>query len=152
MRQIIMLISMLLVQGMAMASNRIGGVVLDDHDASPLIGATVVLSDEMGKQVIGVTTDADGRFLMKEVEAGSYVLQCSYVGYESFTMTLTSFNKNIDLGEIRLKSSSALLDEVVVKGEKVVQKIDRQLVMPTEAQRKHRRMGYPFFNIFSCRD
>ena len=136
MRQIIMLISMLLVQGMAMASNRIGGVVLDDHDASPLIGATVVLSDEMGRQVIGVTTDADGRFLMKEVEAGSYVLQCSYVGYESFTMTLTSFNKNIDLGEIRLKSSSALLDEVVVKGEKVVQKIDRQLVMPTEAQKK----------------
>ena len=136
MRQIIMLISMLLVQGMAMASNRIGGVVLDDHDASPLIGVTVVLSDEMGKQVIGVTTDADGRFLMKEVEAGSYVLQCSYVGYESFTMTLTSFNKNIDLGEIRLKSSSALLDEVVVKGEKVVQKIDRQLVMPTEAQKK----------------
>ena len=136
MRQIIMLISMLLVQGMAMASNRIGGVVLDDNDASPLIGATVVLSDEMGKQVMGVTTDADGRFLMKEVEAGSYVLQCSYVGYESFTMTLSSFNKNIDLGEIRLKSSSALLDEVVVKGEKVIQKIDRQLVMPTEAQKK----------------
>ena len=136
MRQLIMLISMLLVQGMAMASNRIGGVVLDDNDASPLIGATVVLSDEMGKQVMGVTTDADGRFLMKEVEAGSYVLQCSYVGYESFTMKLTSFNKNIDLGEIRLKSSSALLDEVVVKGEKVILKIDRQLVMPTEAQKK----------------
>ena len=136
MRQLIMLISMLLIQGVAMANNRIGGVVLDDNDASPLIGATVVLSDGMGKQVIGGTTDTDGRFLMKEVEAGSYVLQCSYVGYESFTMTLTSFNKNIDLGEIRLKSSSALLDEVVVKGEKVVQKIDRQLVMPTEAQKK----------------
>ena len=136
MRQIIMLISMLLVQGMAMASNRIGGVVLDDNDASPLIGATVVLSDGMGKQVMGVTTDADGRFLMKEVEAGSYVLHCSYVGYESFSMKLTSFYKNIDLGEIRLKSSSALLDEVVVKGEKVIQKIDRHLVMPTEAQKK----------------
>ena len=136
MRQIMMLISMLLVQGVAMASSRIGGVVLDDNDASPLIGATVVLSDGMGKQVMGVTTDADGRFLMKEVEAGSYVLQCSYVGYESFTMTLTSFNKNIDLGEIRLKSSSALLDEVVVEGEKVIRKIDRQLVMPTEVQKK----------------
>ena len=136
MRQIMMLISMLLVQGVAMASSRISGVVLDDNDASPLIGATVVLSDEMGKQVMGVTTDAHGRFLMKEVEAGSYVLQCSYVGYESFTMTLTSFNKNIDLGEIRLKSSPALLDEVVVEGEKVIRKIDRQLVMPTEAQKK----------------
>ena len=136
MRQLIMLISMLLVQGMAMASNRIDGIVLDINDASPLIGATVVLFDEMGKQVMGVTTDTHGRFLMKEVEPGSYVLQCSYVGYESFTMKLTSFSTNIDLGEIRLKSSSALLDEVVVKGEKVVQKIDRQLVMPTEAQKK----------------
>ena len=90
---------------------------------------------------MGVTTDADGRFLMKEVEAGSYVLHCSYVGYESFSMKLTSFYKNIDLGEIRLKSSSALLDEVVVKGEKVIQKIDRQLVMPTEAQKKSSTNG-----------
>ena len=56
--------------GVAMASSRIGGVVLDDNDASPLIGATVVLSDEMGKQVMGVTTDAHGRFLIKEVEVG----------------------------------------------------------------------------------
>ena len=136
MRQLIMLISMLLVQGMAMANYRISGVVVDDGDASPLIGATVVLSDVKGKQVMGVITDADGRFALKEVAKGDYTLQCSYVGYDTFTMKLTSFNKNIDLGEIRLKSSSALLDEVVVEGEKVISKVDRQLVMPTEAQKK----------------
>ena len=127
---------MLLVQGMAMANYRISGVVVDDGDASPLIGATVVLSDVKGKQVMGVITDADGRFALKEVAKGDYTLQCSYVGYDTFTMKLTSFNKNIDLGEIRLKSSSALLDEVVVEGEKVISKVDRQLVMPTEAQKK----------------
>ena len=127
---------MLLVQGMAMANYRISGVVVDDGDASPLIGATVVLSDVKGKQVMGVITDADGRFALKEVAKGDYTLQCSYVGYDTFTMKLTSFNKNIDLGEIRLKSSSALLDEVVVEGEKVIRKVDRQLVMPTEAQKK----------------
>ncbi len=127
---------MLLVQGMAMANYRISGVVVDDGDASPLIGATVVLSDVKGKQIMGVITDADGRFALKEVPKGDYTLQCSYVGYDTFTMKLTSFNKNIDLGEIRLKSSSALLDEVVVEGEKVIRKVDRQLVMPTEAQKK----------------
>ena len=136
MRQMMMLISMLLVQGMAMANYRISGVVVDDGDASPLIGATVVLSDVKGKQMMGVITDADGRFALKEVAKGDYTLQCSYVGYDTFTMKLTSFNKNIDLGEIRLKSSSALLDEVVVEGEKVIRKVDRQLVMPTEAQKK----------------
>jgi len=127
---------MLLVQGMAMANYRISGVVVDDGDASTLIGATVVLSDVKGKQMMGVITDADGRFALKEVAKGDYTLQCSYVGYDTFTMKLTSFNKNIDLGEIRLKSSSALLDEVVVEGEKVISKVDRQLVMPTEAQKK----------------
>ena len=56
MKAMMMLISMLLVQGMTMASNRINGRVVDDNDASPLIGATVVLSDKSGKQVMGATT------------------------------------------------------------------------------------------------
>ena len=82
MKAMIMTICMLLVQGMAMANTRISGVVVDDSDASPLVGVTVVLSDEAGKQVIGVTTDVDGRFELTDVKTGSYVLQCSYVGYE----------------------------------------------------------------------
>ena len=136
MRQILMLISMLLVQGVAMANYRISGIVVDDGDASPLVGVTILLSDDTGKQVMGVTTDTDGRFLLEEVPMGDYTLQCSYVGYESFTMLLKQLERNTDLGEIRLLPSTAMLDEVVVAGEKVIQKIDRQLVMPTEAQKK----------------
>ena len=136
MKAMIMTICMLLVQGMAMANTRISGVVVDDSDASPLVGVTVVLSDEAGKQVIGVTTDVDGRFELTDVKTGSYVLQCSYVGYEPFAMALKQVDKRIDLGEIRMKPSSEVLDEVVVEGEKVIQKIDRQLVMPTETQKK----------------
>ena len=136
MKAMIMFISMLLVQSMAMASNRISGRVVDDNDTSPLIGATVVLSDDSGKQVMGVTTDTDGRFELKEVTTGDYTLQCSYVGYDTFIMVLKQLERNTDLGEIRLKPASEMLDEVVVKGERVVQKIDRQLVMPTSAQKK----------------
>ena len=136
MKAMIMFISMLLVQSMAMASNRISGRVVDDNDTSPLIGATVVLSDDSGKQVMGVTTDTDGRFELKEVTTGNYTLQCSYVGYDTFIMVLKQLERNTDLGEIRLKPASEMLDEVVVKSERVVQKIDRQLVMPTSAQKK----------------
>ena len=136
MKAMILMICMLLVQGMAMANTRISGVVVDDVDASPLIGATVVLEDGNARQVMGVTTDTNGRFELKEVPKGSYILQCSYVGYEALTLVLKQLDKSTDLGEIRMSASSALLDEVVVKGEKVVQKIDRQLVMPTEAQKK----------------
>ena len=136
MKAMMMLISMLLMQGMTMASNRISGRVVDDNDASPLIGATVVLSNESGKQIMGVTTDVNGRFELKEVTTGDYTLQCSYIGYEPFMMVLKQFARNTDLGEIRLKPASEVLDEVVVKGDRVVQKIDRQLVMPTQAQKK----------------
>jgi len=136
MRQIMMLISMLLVQGMAMASYRISGIVVDNGDASPLVGVTVLLTDDAGRQVMGVTTDADGRFMLKEVAKGDYTLQCSYVGYDTFTMVLKQVERNTDLGEIRLMPATERLDEVVVEGEKVIRKIDRQLVMPTEAQKK----------------
>ena len=136
MRHTLMLISMLLVQGMAMASYRISGVVVDNGDASPLVGVTILLTDDAGKQVMGVTTDVDGRFVLKEIASGDYVLRCSFVGYESFTMVLKQLERNTDLGEIRLLPSTEILDEVVVEGEKVIRKIDRQLVMPTEAQKK----------------
>ena len=46
MKAMMMLICMLLVQGMAMASNRINGRVVDDNDASPLIGATGQAKDK----------------------------------------------------------------------------------------------------------
>ena len=136
MRHFLMLISMLLVQGTAMASYRINGIVVDNGDALPLVGVTVLLTDDAGKQVMGVTTNAAGRFALKEVPKGDYTLQCSYVGYESFTMVLKQLERNIDLGEIGLLPSTEVLDEVVVEGEKVIRKIDRQLVMPTEAQKK----------------
>lgn len=136
MKAMMMFICMLLVQGMAMANNRINGRVVDDNDTSPLIGATVVLSDEAGKQVLGVTTDTNGCFELKEVMTGNYTLQCSYVGYDTFTLVLKQLERNTNLGEIRMKPASEVLDEVVVEGEKVIQKIDRQLVMPTSAQKK----------------
>ena len=136
MKAMMMFICMLLVQGMAMANNRINGRVVDDNDASPLIGATVVLSDEAGKQVMGVTTDTNGCFELKEVMTGDYTLQCSYIGYDTFTLVLKQLERNTDLGEIRMKPASEVLDEVVIEGEKVIQKIDRQLVMPTSAQKK----------------
>ena len=136
MKAMMMFICMLLVQGMAMANNRINGRVVDNNDASPLIGATVVLSDEAGKQVMGVTTDTNGCFELKEVMTGDYTLQCSYIGYDTFTLVLKQLERNTNLGEIRLKPASEVLDEVVIEGEKVVQKIDRQLVMPTQTQKK----------------
>lgn len=136
MKQFFLMMSMLLVQSTVIAGNKITGMVIDDDDSSALIGATVVLYDENHQLITGVTTNSDGLFLIKEIKSGSYILQCSYVGYDNYTISLNPLNKQMDLGEIRMKSSSTTLGEVVVEGEMVVKKIDRQLIMPTENQRK----------------
>lgn len=136
MKTVIIFFSMLLVQGMAMANNQLSGHVVDDSDDSPLIGVTVILFDEAGMQVRGVTTDADGRFKMEGIPTGDYTLQCSYVGYNSFRIVLKQLESNTDLGEIGLNPVSEVLDEVVIEGDKVIQKIDRQLIMPTLTQKK----------------
>lgn len=136
MKQMIMLIGLLLMQSIAMANNRISGVVMDNEDDAPLVGVTVLLTDGTGKQVTGMITDSDGRFVLKDILTGDYTLQCSYVGYDTFIIVLKQLERNMDLGEIRLLPSTEVLDEVVVEGEKVIQKIDRQLVMPTEAQKR----------------
>ena len=117
MKAMMMFICMLLVQGMAMANNRINGRVVDDNDALPLVGVTVLLSDESSKQVLGVTTDTNGHFELEEVMTGDYTLQCSYVGYDTFTLVLKQLERDTDLGEIRLKPASEVLDEVIREGE-----------------------------------
>lgn len=136
MRQIMMLISVLLLRGVVMAGNQISGVVIDNNDASLLVGVAVMLTDEVGKQVAGVTTEANGRFELKDVANGNYVLKCSYVGYETFTISLKQIDKNVDLGKIRMKSGAVALDEVEITANMIVQKLDRQLVIPSPAQKK----------------
>ncbi len=136
MRQIMMLISVLLLRGVVMAGNQISGVVIDNNDASLLVGVAVTLTDEAGKQVGGVTTEANGRFELKDVANGNYVLKCSYVGYEAFTISLKQIDMNVDLGKIRMKSGAVALDEVEITANMVVQKLDRQLVIPSPAQKK----------------
>ena len=78
MKAFLTIMSMLLVQTAAMANNRISGVLVDDSDSSPLVGATVVLSDGSDRQVMGTTTDTEGRFELKGAPEGDYLLQCMW--------------------------------------------------------------------------
>ena len=136
MKTFLTIISVLLMQSIAMANNRISGTVVDDNDTSPLPGTTVVLLDDTGRQIMGTTSNAEGYFELKGISEGDYHLQCLYMGYDNFTLALTLLEGDIDLGEIRMKAASETINEVVVSGDAVIQKIDRQLIMPTMQQKK----------------
>ena len=113
------------------ANNKVSGVIKDAADKTALIGVNVSLK-QGDQQVSGTVTDAHGKFSL-EAETGEFVLECSYIGYESIGMSL-AVNGNIHLGTIEMNEASTELSEVVVEGDAVIQKVDRQILLPNKEQ------------------
>ena len=113
------------------ANNKVSGVIKDAADKSALIGVNVSLK-QGDQQVSGTVTDAHGKFSL-ETETGEFVLECSYIGYEPIGMSLT-VTDNTNLGTIEMNEASTELGEVVVEGDAVIQKVDRQILLPNKEQ------------------
>ena len=121
------------------ANNKISGVIKDAADKSALIGINVTLVESQKSKgestrnvVSGTVTDAHGKFSL-EAETGEFVLECSYIGYEPIGMSLT-VSGNTNLGTIEMNEASTELGEVVVEGDAVIQKVDRQILLPNKEQ------------------
>ena len=113
------------------ANNKVSGVIKDAADKSALIGVNVSLK-QGDQQVSGTVTDAHGKFSLA-AETGEFVLECSYIGYEPIGMSLT-VSGNTHLGTIEMNEASTELSEVVVEGDAVIQKVDRQILLPNKEQ------------------
>ena len=113
------------------ANNKVSGVIKDAADKSALVGVNVSLK-QGDQQVSGTVTDAHGKFSL-EAETGEFVLECSYIGYEPIGMSL-AVSGNTNLGTIEMNEASTELGEVVVEGDAVIQKVDRQILLPNKEQ------------------
>ena len=113
------------------ANNKVSGVIKDAADKTALIGVNVSLK-QGDQQVSGTVTDAHGKFSL-ETETGEFVLECSYIGYEPIGMSLT-VSGHTNLGTIEMNEASTELGEVVVEGDAVIQKVDRQILLPNKEQ------------------
>lgn len=91
----------------------IKGTVIDKDTRQTLIGATVSIlgSDPM----IGTVTDIDGQFRLENIPVGRQVLQCAYLGYQTFVSDNIIVNsaKEVELN-IELIEASVTTEEVVV--------------------------------------
>lgn len=117
--------------GTSYAQNKVNGTVIDRTDNSKLIGVNVTLSNDSG-QVAGTTTDKNGKFSL-DADTGNYILELSYIGYETIRMALT-VNGNTHIGTIQMQEGATELGEVVVESQAVIQKVDRQILLPSKEQ------------------
>jgi len=107
------------------------GTVQDEKN-EPVAFANVLLLNEADSVLVtGVTSEADGRYLIDQVKAGNYLLMVSVVGYEKKYQPLRlEAGKQSDLSPIVLHAETQALKEVTVVAKKpfIEQQIDRTVV------------------------
>lgn len=95
---------------------KISGRVIDANNGEPIIGANVLIEGTN----IGSATDLDGKFEIKNIPAGTYNLQISYISYASARIeNLKIEEEKTTIINAALKPKNIeLSEEVIVLGEK----------------------------------
>lgn len=96
----------------ALRADTITGRIDDANTRSYLAGASVVVR-ELGRTV---TADREGEFIIRNLPAGTYTLEASYLGYDSRTTTVTVVAGEIAQASITLGSEVLAMDAFVVEG------------------------------------
>lgn len=105
-----------LLNVMAVMAVTLRGNVTDLSGESLIQASVRVLAAKDSSLVKGAVTNAEGRFNVASVKAGKYIVEISYVGYETQMRNVTVADKDITLKPFQLKESSVMLQEAVVRG------------------------------------
>ena len=95
------------------AQNLVTGKILTAEDRQPLDRATIKMADVS----IGAFSNTEGYFELKNVPEGTHEIEVSYLGYVTFSQTITvGHAKEVTLGEIIMREDVMGLEEVVLTG------------------------------------
>ncbi|MEI6575280.1 MAG: TonB-dependent receptor [Bacteroidota bacterium] len=105
-----LLVALFAVSATVAAQHTFTGKVLDQSNHENLSGVIIYVPDLK----TGITTDLDGKFLMKNLPARSFLVEVKYIGYLTFD-TLIDFTKNPVL-TVHLPLSTVEAKGVVITG------------------------------------
>jgi len=94
----------------------VSGTVVDENNQFVAF-ANVLLLNEDETIITGATTSETGTFKIKNVEAKSYILKVSFIGFKSFNETFT-LSENKNFGKIILKEDTQMLEGVIITSTK----------------------------------
>jgi outer membrane receptor protein involved in Fe transport len=130
MKKIALIIQLCLCVNLVYAVNDgvVNGTVIDSKSKGALESVTVMIKEKNASETkpVGVNTDRNGKFTLRNIPYGDYILSVSSVGYKTFEqeIALTSTAKTVTLKPISLIEESELLDEVQVTAIGTQMKID----------------------------
>ncbi|QHI36156.1 Vitamin B12 transporter BtuB [Kordia antarctica] len=99
----------------------ITGQIIDQDTKEALPFVTIAINDEATNTIVtGTITDDNGRFEIKNLKTGKYIVNITYLGFEAVQKKIVSSGLNpiFDLGKIELKPSAEALEAVTIKGKR----------------------------------
>lgn len=127
-KNLLTLLSLLIVSVTAMAQERVvSGTIYDKDSKEALLQTTVQLLKADSSYVAGAVSAEDGTFKVTAPSDGKYIVKMTNIGYKNVYKNITiAEGKNVELGKINMATDAVMLKEVVAKGvaAKVVVKED----------------------------
>lgn len=118
---------------------------ITEASQQPVAAANVSLWTTDSTLVTGVTSDGEGRFTLSKLKQGDHCLSVSFIGFQNENILL-KLNKSVNLGDIPLQEDAVSLGEVTVSASNVLQRVDRQIILPSESQVKRSFGAYDLLN------
>jgi hypothetical protein len=105
-----------------MAQVEVKGKIIEKDNKEPVEQATIrLLNAKDSTLVTGVISGNDGVFSLRNVKVGTYLLQASFVGFESVfqSLKISGKDKTVDVGTLEIKEDAIMLGEAVVTAKAV---------------------------------
>lgn len=110
MKNFYLLIVCFVCSQLVFATGTIRGTIYDGSNGEPVMFANVLIK-ELG---IGTTSDLDGAYEL-EVEAGTYTVEFSFIGYSNTVISEVVINEDdVTILDATLSEEASVLDEIVV--------------------------------------
>ncbi|PTS97094.1 TonB-dependent receptor [Pedobacter sp. HMWF019] len=94
----------------------LSGALADHNTHHAVAYATVSLLDPAGQIISSTMTDEEGKFVLKLSKAGSFTLNCGFIGYQVLVRSIKVNDGQNELGILSLIPDARLLSEVTVSG------------------------------------
>lgn len=132
----LILLFFLFIQLSLLTAQEISGVLKDLEDNMPIEFAQISLLTNDSIPVNSTISESNGKFSITSTKKDNYIVSISSLGYEELSIAVHNLTDKVDLGDIYLKPSYLNLDEVVITADPIIQKVDRQIILPTSTQIK----------------
>lgn len=120
--------------------------ILVDRDNSPVDYAAITLLSSDSLYIRGANLLADGTFDISDIVSGDYLLKIQSLGYNDMYVSIPQMNKKMNIGTISLTETSEILNEVVVTADAVINKVNKQILLPSSLQLKTSTQGFDLLN------